>query len=1327
MLKLFKSYPAVNLLRYSADALLLVVVYAYISNLTTAVFPVAVLILSAGAGYLLERLRMRLFPAAVAALAIAFILRLSVFAVVGLLSTILDGDSSANAVLDFTFFRFDSGFFPLLPAAVYFFVMEFLSRRNKHFVPVEVLLNAIVFGLLLWSQGGYNLTLFPHPGVLAIFCIAFVIIELMIILLNTSAGKNIFSFLAFILPVFLLILLMLFGQYSEGASRDGGGLMQPTLFRFDFSDYVKLESEISMDNDLVLLFRNYGYLNSVYLRRFYLSGYKPERGFYLQNGPGEPEQLLSLPDRKFEPDVVHYPQRIKSEQEYFIINFDPSSLVAMNYPVETNPLTNWQGSSFLRNYRVISESVEIPSWELSDAPVLELDPKLYDFYTEFGNDLAVKELAEEITQGLVTPYDKVIAIMFYLHDTYYYSLKPGVAEDGNQLHHFLFETKKGYCSYFAFSMTLMCRSLGIPARVAAGFFIDPQSEILNVYPVREDMAHAWVEVPFEDFGWVEFDPTTERLAPGEDLEFGSIDSSEYSDLVEEIFTNDYMVDAEIFPEDADAGPADRFRSVLNKIGRLLRLNPGWFVLLLYIAGLSVFHITDVLRRRTKNLQRRMRNNYRRALRLVSAFGCRRADSESILEHAGRAAEGLVPGFKPLAEMYLETVFSAGTATDTEESAALVCSSFNAGYRRLSAVKRLIIFIFPFIRFRENRSYGGSGRVGALFLMMMFAAMMSFFSQQQVHAQSSGDSGMLSDESAGGVEFYLDAAEREQDYENYEAALKLLTEGISIYPDDWKLKKAAGDLYSDRELYHLALEQYNLALELNPDNVELLYSRSVDEGLLNFDDRSILTLEKILLIAPDNYDALADLGWMYFKTFRLAEAEELLLAAIEIYDDSPILYMTLGTVYSGLYDYKNAEHYYLESIDMALDKGWDYFASVSYYNLSLLEHGFYNYEKALEYTDRSIETGERAPGYIARAEINLGRMDFNSAYQNYQQAFIMDSTPLALMGLADLYSTFGLLDEALSHIKEVVKRDDDSWMYYFGVDPDRHRMETDRLLMDIYQGLSYRARTMPSIGFGRLRNIFNRFRYSTLSWYHSRRYRSASYKVGRSNESQGNKLDAAWAYFIANEDYGKPAVRYLAQAEQIETAVAPAAEGSYLLEKGKLLGDPELLSRAVEALDPQWERKFIADALIELVKLNERRGNIENEVNLAEQLYQLNPGAFISKGVKFPLALDFKAGFFLRQSLKRSGFTILINNGRNDYRYRLTAADNQNEGVLFSVVDTENEKILFQIPLQTYPDTPRKVSVFTAELKKRLFIITNGKDVPVQNTGYPGANSTLSGS
>ena len=119
----------------------------------------------------------------------------------------------------------------------------------------------------------------------------------------------------------------------------------------------------------------------MYLRRFYLSGYKPERGFFLQTGPGEKEQLLAVPDRRTDLGRGRFPVRVESEQEYFIVSLDPSSLIAMNYPVEIQPLTNWENSSFLRNYRVVSETVEMPSWELSEAGMMEMPEDLYEFYT----------------------------------------------------------------------------------------------------------------------------------------------------------------------------------------------------------------------------------------------------------------------------------------------------------------------------------------------------------------------------------------------------------------------------------------------------------------------------------------------------------------------------------------------------------------------------------------------------------------------------------------------------------------------------------------------------------------------------------------------------------------------------------------------------------------------------------------------------------------------------------------------------------------------------------------------------------------------------------
>ncbi len=109
------------------------------------------------------------------------------------------------------------------------------------------------------------------------------------------------------------------------------------------------------------------------------------------------------------------------------------------------------------------------------------------------------------------PYEKAVAVQEYLRSTKEYSLD--VAErSGNIADTFLFEMDAGYCEYFATSMAVMLRSQDIPARYVVGYS-SGQKVGDNTYEVRGMNAHAWVEVYFEDVGWVRFDPTpgSERL------------------------------------------------------------------------------------------------------------------------------------------------------------------------------------------------------------------------------------------------------------------------------------------------------------------------------------------------------------------------------------------------------------------------------------------------------------------------------------------------------------------------------------------------------------------------------------------------------------------------------------------------------------------------------------------------------------------------------------------------------------------------------------------------------------------------------------------------
>jgi hypothetical protein len=79
--------------------------------------------------------------------------------------------------------------------------------------------------------------------------------------------------------------------------------------------------------------------------------------------------------------------------------------------------------------------------------------------------------------------------------------------DGDPLAIFLFETGAGHCEYFASAMAVMLRTLGIPARVATGFFGGERSGDDGTYLVRAGDAHAWTQVWIDGRGFVNLDAT----------------------------------------------------------------------------------------------------------------------------------------------------------------------------------------------------------------------------------------------------------------------------------------------------------------------------------------------------------------------------------------------------------------------------------------------------------------------------------------------------------------------------------------------------------------------------------------------------------------------------------------------------------------------------------------------------------------------------------------------------------------------------------------------------------------------------------------------------
>ncbi len=120
----------------------------------------------------------------------------------------------------------------------------------------------------------------------------------------------------------------------------------------------------------------------------------------------------------------------------------------------------------------------------------------------------IKPLAEEITSGLVSEFDKAAAVTNYLRKTMHYNdVVPDPKAGEDPIVWFIMTNKSGFCNYYASADVLLLRSIGIPARLVVGF-----SQGLNENPreyiVRGKDTHAWLEVFFSGVGWVQFEPTT---------------------------------------------------------------------------------------------------------------------------------------------------------------------------------------------------------------------------------------------------------------------------------------------------------------------------------------------------------------------------------------------------------------------------------------------------------------------------------------------------------------------------------------------------------------------------------------------------------------------------------------------------------------------------------------------------------------------------------------------------------------------------------------------------------------------------------------------------
>ena len=119
--------------------------------------------------------------------------------------------------------------------------------------------------------------------------------------------------------------------------------------------------------------------------------------------------------------------------------------------------------------------------------------------------------ARTVTRSAKTPYQAAALLEHWFRTEFTYDESAVYGDSGimGPLPEFLLSPRRAaHCQYFAGSMAVLLRMLGVPARVAFGFSQGTLDGSRRIVTNRD--AHAWVEVRFPYAGWVSFEPTPSK-------------------------------------------------------------------------------------------------------------------------------------------------------------------------------------------------------------------------------------------------------------------------------------------------------------------------------------------------------------------------------------------------------------------------------------------------------------------------------------------------------------------------------------------------------------------------------------------------------------------------------------------------------------------------------------------------------------------------------------------------------------------------------------------------------------------------------------------------
>lgn len=416
--------------------------------------------------------------------------------------------------------------------------------------------------------------------------------------------------------------------------------------------------------------------------------------------------------RKFAPDSrSDYYQKVNLEYENYFFNtqyvFSPTKIKLAETRAENSGITEKNGSIFseerlgyLDHYKVScyvlnSSHPRLKPLLESAAPLTETEWKetvyaesagsspdcTYENYQEYRREIyrhtgsianisdRTAGLLSKLRQNTSSRYDTMKALESYLRGLEYSTdcgaLPDSVTDAGSFLDYFLFTAKKGYCMHFATAFVLLGNAMDIPCRYVRGYRVHQDGQ--GTFNVKQNCAHAWAEVYFDNVGWVAFDPT-----PGDSDQDGwEVRGNSGSYIQEQTPQSGSEPPVTAIPIEAEDA-AQETEQKSSRISWLVLLIPSVAILCFLVVFFGISRILSRIKYSKMSHEEKFRYLTQQNLRLIGYLGYPMEEHETLAEYSVRlmntdsADLKAQLGFLPVYEALL---YSDHTITGTEIQSA----------------------------------------------------------------------------------------------------------------------------------------------------------------------------------------------------------------------------------------------------------------------------------------------------------------------------------------------------------------------------------------------------------------------------------------------------------------------------------------------------------------------------------------------------------------------------------------------------------------------------------------------------------------------------------